>query len=46
VCDHSPYWEAFYGKIEEELTMEETIPAPPTQTSGMDITVREEAYDM
>lgn len=28
--DHSPYWDAFYGKL-EELVVEETLPVPSSE---------------
>ncbi|XP_039169360.1 uncharacterized protein LOC120293707 [Eucalyptus grandis] len=44
--DHNPYWDAFYGKMEEEFVVEETVPIPPTQPSGMNSIAREAASDM
>lgn len=42
MCDHSPHWEVFYGKIEEETIVEETIPDIPLPALEMDIVAREE----
>ncbi|KAF8028824.1 hypothetical protein BT93_E1475 [Corymbia citriodora subsp. variegata] len=42
VHDHSPHWEAFYGKLAQSLEEGECVPETPNPTSNMDILVRAE----
>jgi len=42
VRDHSPYWDAFYGKVEEGFTVEETALEIPPITYEMDLVARDE----
>ncbi|XP_039169573.1 uncharacterized protein LOC104445137 [Eucalyptus grandis] len=46
VSDHSPYWETFYGKIEEDIIVEETIPVEHSPSSEKALIIREKGPEM
>lgn len=42
VRDHSPHWQAFYGKLKRNTEAEESVPETPATAIRMEIVVRNE----